>query len=280
MSGTGALNDGIPSTVPEGSVFSGLSLPEVIPGLNENPPPVGETFSDFANGILKGIPEQDRAIVAKYIKDWDGNVTKKFQSIHEEYKPYKDLGAPEEIAEALQYIQLLNDDPVTFVQKAIEALTEEGMWNVSDSNTNVNGNEGTGSSLPEYEGLPPAFVQEFQSMKSMLEEFGKTASEVKQTVAQKEQLEQVDNLMKTLHNTHGDFEEEYVLMKLSQGAKPEEAIKAWQDTLSKYSSPPRKPAPTIINGAGSVPAGQVDLSKLDKSQRTALMVSALNNANG
>ena len=117
-------------------------------------PPVGESeppppeFSEFAQGILNKIPEQDRNIVAKYIKDWDGNVTKKFQEIHENYKPYKEFGSVEDLKTAMEIISQMNNDPIGFINLMQEALKESGF----DMGTEEEYEE-SGSALPEYENV-------------------------------------------------------------------------------------------------------------------------------
>lgn len=244
-----------------------LNLPTGIPSLETQPSE--PEFSDFAQGVLKDIPETDRPYVEKYMKQWDSNVTKKFQSIHEEYKPYKELGPVEDIQSALQVIQLMNEDPIRFYETVTNALKEHGML----------GNEGQDDlNLPEFEGVPPQFVEMFNNMKTEFESFKNEYGGFKNELTQKEQIQQVDNLLKDMHNKHGEFDEDYVLLKLSQGYEPDDAIKSFQESISKYSSP-RKPAPVLIPGAGSVPSGQVDFSKMSKTDRIAYAAQRIQEAN-
>src|SRR5687768_1195528 len=68
--------------------------------------PVEETQTQveesLGNQFLNKIPEQDRNIVAKYVKDWDAQVTRKFQDYSSKLKPWEQLGVPYE--EAQKYI--------------------------------------------------------------------------------------------------------------------------------------------------------------------------------
>lgn len=248
--------------------MSDLGLSSDIPGLDNEP-----EYSEFAQGVLNGIPEQDRTTVGKYIKDWDGNVTKKFQSIHEEYKPYKDLGPIEDVQSALQYIGLLNDDPVQFINIIQEAMRENGMMNDEDDD------KVTAPSTDLFDGVPPAFVEQFKSLQSTVEKLNGNVQADAQSRQEKEDLAALDKLLGNLHNTHGDFDEDWVLMQMTRGISPEDAVSKFQsDIVQKYSSP-KKPPASIISGSGQIPSGQADLSKMSKAEKMAYAVKRLTEAN-
>jgi hypothetical protein len=100
-----------------------------------------------------------------------------------------------------------------------------------------------------------------------------------QSQEDKEIEQKVDNLMKDLHNTHGDFDEDWVLLQMSRGHEPEEAVKHFQkNVVEKYSSP-RKPPAKIMPGNGAVPNGQVDLSKMTSKEKFDYAVNKLKMAN-
>jgi hypothetical protein len=242
-------------------------------GLGNTDPPVGDSvpgLSEFAQGILGQIPEMDRPIMAKHLPTWDSNVTKKFQSIHEEYKPYKDLGSVEDIQQALQFIGLLNDDPIQFIDMVKNALKESGMGIEDDL-----GNQG--GTLPEYEGLPSGFVDKFTALESNFNNYMGKIDQFMNSINEKEQLSQVDKMLGDMHNTHGDFDNDYVLLKMSQGLSQDDAIKSWKDTISKYGSP-SKPAPVIPTGASGSFLGQADPSKMSKADKLAKFQSIFENA--
>jgi hypothetical protein len=252
---------------------NGLNLPTTIPGLDGGSDLDG--FSDFAKGILGQIPDEDRTVVSKYIKDWDGNVTKQFQKVHEQYKPYKELGDPDQIREALTWIELLNSDPVTFINNVQEAMKEAGIEMSQDYDDY--------SVLPEYEGLPQQFVSQFQQQQQELAELRESLQGFTQTTQEKEEQAALDNLLGMLHTEHGDFDEDWVLLQIAKGIDPDEAVNKFNtEFITKYSSPQaRKPAPNLFTGAaGSVPNGQVDMSKMSKADKMAMAVEALKAASG
>lgn len=238
-------------------------------------PPIPE-FSEFAQGILNQIPEQDRPIVGKYMKTWDGNVTKKFQELNDQLRPYKELGDDYDfIKQAVEYGTVLRDNPVEFAKYLIEALKESNMWENETPQTPPPSN----SVLPEYEGIPPQFLEEFNGLKGTLSTFQEQFTQFMQEQQQAQVRSQVDNLLSGLHNTHGDFDDDFVLMKMSAGMSPDDAIKAFKETISKYASP-RKSPPTLPTGSGMFPAGQGDPSKMSKQDKMAAAVAALQNLQG
>lgn len=246
-----------------------LDLPTGIPSLETD----SQTeLSDFAQGILKDIPEEDRPIVSKYLPVWDGNVTKKFQEYSNKLKPYEQFGSPDELEEVIQFIGLMNEDPLRFYQSVESTLREHGMLPNNDGPV--------GSNLPEFEGIPDEFVQRYSKLESELSELKGWRESTEAERQQQEQIKQVDNLLKEMHTKHGDFDEEYILAKLVNGADPDTAIKAWQKTIEKYGSPSRKPAPNIIGGAGNVPNGQVDLSKMGRQEKLKYAAERLQQALG
>ena len=70
----------------------------------------------LASPFLAKIPPQDSAVVARYIKDWDAGVTKKFQEYSGKLKPYQQYGTPEEIQKYYNLANNLRTNPQTGIQ--------------------------------------------------------------------------------------------------------------------------------------------------------------------
>jgi hypothetical protein len=250
-----------------------------------------EASEDFsvATDFLKGIPDQDRSIVEKYVKNWDAEVTRKFQGIHEQYKPYKDLGAdPDSLSQSWRIYQALNQDPVAtlkLLQEAVEEMypyDEDGDYEQPVGQQNDQPWRQTQQpALPEYEGLPQEFVQTFQSMQQQIEQMSQALNNTQQSITEKEQNQMLDNLLSQLHTEHGEFDEDYILLQLSKGKSPQEAIEAWSNFVDGVANSRRKaPAPPIFGGQGGVPNGQVDPSKIkDPSMRRQLIAQILEASN-
>jgi len=199
-----------------------------------------ESPDSLANPFLSNIPELDRQVVAKYIKDWDAGVTRKFQEIHSQYEPYKQLGAsPEDLQAAFNIYQQLNQDPKAFYQALADALgdelEEQGQQETPLQQVN-----------PAFQGLPPEFQAEYQQTRKAVEALAQYILDQQDSQKQQAEDAELDNYIKTLREKHGEFDEEYVLTKMyTAGMDGEQAIAAWKQSIQEY-----------INKAGGVPQGQ------------------------
>lgn len=234
----------------------------------ETSEPVGE---DLSSGFLKGVDEADRAIVEKYIKDWDGQVTQRFQSIHKQYEPYKNLGMdPETLRNAAYIYSRLDTDPVEMYKQIHRALKESGMWEDPDEQQEPQGRQ---DSLPEYEGIPKEFLDDFRSTKAELEELRESMGGFMSHQQEQQESAMLDNILDQMHNVAGDFDEEWILTRLARGSTPQEALDEYGAFVESISSRQRKPPPNVFSG-GSVPAGQVDTSKIKTPQDRRAMIAA------
>lgn len=233
-----------------------------------------ESPDSLASPFLNNIPELDRQVVSKYIKDWDAGVTRKFQEIHSQYQPYKELGADiESLQAAYNIYQQLNDDPRAFYVALADALGEElaeqGQQETPPQNFN-----------PAFQGLPPEFQAEYQQTRKAVEALAQHV--LNQENASKVQAEdaELDGYIKSLHEKHGDFDEEYVLTKMyNSNMDGEQAIAAWKQTIQNYINQAggvqqqNGPAFKPLHGGGSVPQEEIkkitDLSRKETKSLVA-----------
>ncbi len=92
--------------------------------------------------------------------------------------------------------------------------------------------------------------------------------------SQQEELEQnqmLDSVMDDLHNRHGDFNEQWILVQIANGSSPDEAVESWNDLQqSIVDSRTSNPPPPLMGGPGGTPLDQVDKTKLrDPNARKA-----------
>ena len=166
---------------------------------------------------------------------------------------------------------VLNEDPLKFIKQVEDTLKELGMFpEPENNNTNV---------LPEWEGVPEQFVKQYQEQGQKLSAFEKEFKEFNQSQQEREQIAALDRELSKLHNAHGDFDDEWVLLQMQKGLSPEDAVKKFQDDIVKKYGSSRKPAPNLVTSAGSVPSNQVDISKMTPEQRRAYAISRLEAAN-
>lgn len=231
----------------------------------------GEAQPESLSGdFLKGVPDEDRAVVEKYIKDWDAGVTKRFQSIHDKYSAFKDVD-PDEMTAAFNMMQLVESDPAFVYSQLAEYLQQNGGLPQM----------GQEQVQEEYDEDDP-YAEKFGRMEQLVTALAERFLEAEeQTKAQQEDA-QLDSIMSQLHDSHGDFDEHYVLAKMLQGFEPEDAVAAWGKTLEtalETQRTSRRPAPVMGSGGG-VPGGGVDPSKLNSSQTQELIAQMLQAASG
>jgi hypothetical protein len=240
--------------------------PLVIPELQPKETPSQDSLG---NGFLSKIPEQDRPIVEKYVKDWDSGVTTKFQELHNQYAPYKELGDIGDIQQALEVMEALRLDPKGFydnLSKIMEELNEDDEMSLNEPPVEIKEPENADSS-------------EVAQLKAALEDLSSKWTAHEQTVAEKAQMDELDGIMSKLHTEHGDFDDRWVLLQLADGVSPEDAIQKWNSLIdANVSSRKGKPAPIVLPGAGSIPNGQADPSKFSKSDRLAYIAQMLERA--
>lgn len=261
-------------------VENGFVAPPEPSGTTQQPEQQTENPDSLANPFLSNIPETDRPIVAKYIKDWDAGVTRKFQEIHSQYEPYKQLGAdPESLQVAYNIYQQLNSDPRAFYQALADALGDE---------LEEQGQQGTPPQQvnPNFQGLPPEFVTEYQQTRKAVEALAQhILDQQNQQQAQQEDAE-LDNYLKTLREKHGDFDEEFVLTKMySSNMDGDQAVEAWKQAVQSYvnqvggvqqqNGPKFKP----LHGGGSVPNEEAKkITDLSRNETKSLVADIMRQA--
>lgn len=246
--------------------LSGDGTSDGIPDTSNTSRPVND--DSIANPFLNGIPEQDRAIVAKYVKDWDSNVTKRFQSIHEQYQPYKDLGDVESIQRAMDIINLLENDPHTFAENLANVLSQLGEDDEEFDEDN--------DMSDDYQLSGDQEPDELSELKTTVQSLAQTIEQERQARQEAADMEELDNYIKQLHTTHGDFDDDYVLVQMSRGLDPEKAIEKYNSMIEeKINSRRKSTPPPLISGQGGVQSGQVDPSKLSSADRKAYVAAML-----
>jgi hypothetical protein len=253
--------------------------------------------SEIYHGFLNNIPEQDRQIVGRYAKDWDGAVTKQFQKIHEQYKPYKELGDVEALQQAQQFVSKFNEMPLEVYQVFKQGLIEHFGEDFEDQLMNGN-QEYEESEYEEYEdddddGGDYEEIELPDAVLDFLEQIGATVDDIQswreqQEAAAEEQYEneQLDNLLKDVHNSLlkgyklDSDDDDWLLIQMSKGKEPKEAAEAWIKKFGGQQSGARPVAPRIMSGQGGVPNDQVDLTKLRGQDRRNAVAAILEQARG
>lgn len=247
---------------------------------NEN----GQVEEDFslASPFLSKIPPQDRPIVGRYIKDWDAGVTKKFQDYAGRIKPYEALGPVEELQQQVNFVKAFRSDPELVFRLMWEGMNEQYGENFETELARIlqieeamsqfeENNEYNGEEVPDPdEVFQQNVVQELEELRAWRDNF---------TQAQQDAQEQsqLDTVLQQMHTQYGQFDEDFVLLQLSQHGDTNRAIQAWNEMLGQYSSHngSSRPAPKIMGGQGGVPSGQVDTKHLRDKDRRQMVANML-----
>lgn len=234
-----------------------------------------ETKAPWAD-YLVDLPESVRPLVEPKFKEWDANVTQRFQQVHSQYAPLKafeplvqsgyDVGY---LQQAAQLTQALQDNP----EEVYKALQEaygfgNGEQGQTDQQVQPNGDE-------EYD---PRFLA-LEQNQQILADIIAAQHEAEQSAQMDAAL---DNELNAARSKHGNFDETVVLGWVA--ANPtltiEQAAQRYNQAIEAAVAQRQAPAvPTILGGGGSLPSQSIDPSKLSAKDRKSLVAQWLENAN-
>lgn len=249
---------------------------------------VSQSDASLSSDFLKNVPEADRAVVSRYIKDWDSGVTKRFQEIHDQYAPYKDLGDINQLRQAIEVYDLLDNSPEVVYETLKQHL------GVQDQPQGFQGQIPQNAPPPPDQQISPSIQQALTPyiapLEAKLQEQQQLMEKMAQVILQGNQAQQeaaedkmLDQYLAELHERHGPFDERAILMGLYEGKDGDAAVKEWKDSLQQYlPQPANHQIPPPLMG-GSVPSDSVDvgaMSDKDVKQLTANVFAALQNSQG
>lgn len=237
---------------------------------------------DLVNPFLKNVPEVDRHVVEPYYKKWQGEVTRRFQDIHKEYEPYRNLGDPEQLRTAQALYQRLNDDPSSIVRAILEVGDPDIMSVVEEFMGG--GQQQQYQQGPEIQnpwaddGVPDSLAQTLNQLTEVVSALAEGQLSGNDRMEQEQEERELDETMTALHSQFGDFNEKPVLLRMYDGMDPEEAVQDWFAELQHEIDNRRQgpPPPPVLGGRnGSVPAGGPDPSKMNPEDRRKYVTDAL-----
>lgn len=235
----------------------------------------------LGNQFLSKIPEQDRQIVGKYVKDWDGNVTRKFQELRGQLKPYQELGELEQIQAAHNFYNNFRTNGTqmfgTMVKEFFKHYGEEAPAQLEKLlGVTVSNQQEPVENEWDYSQEEPDETQvQLQNVQSELEQLREFRETYEQQQLESQLEKQVDSMVSAVHNQRSDIPERFVLQGIAAGAQPEAIIAFYDEIRSSGSQQAPRNPPPIMGGQGGVPSGQVDVSKLDSRGRKSAVVQFL-----
>jgi hypothetical protein len=241
----------------------------------------GQGEASLSSDFLNNVPESDRAVVGRYIKDWDAGVTKKFQEIHGQYEPYKQLGDVEKLRQAVEVYDLLDNSPEIIYETLKQHFGEvQPQVPVNPQTPQVQ----PGQLNPQLQQALNPFLEPLQAK---LQEQQGLMEKMAQVILQGTQREQeaaedraLDQYLAELEQRHGKFDQRAILMGLYEGKDGDIAVKEWQDSIRQYAPQAQQQngVPPPLMG-GTTPSDTVDIGSMsdkDIRQLTANVFASLN----
>lgn len=252
-----------------------------------------QSDNSLSEGFLQQIPEADRDIVARYAPAWDAGVTRRFQQIHQEYEPYKQLGDPQQLQEAMYVYKMMDEQPEE-VFKILQQVLNDGSstpQQVQQASGLMNqlqdGGAGEAQGQP-VQGLPKEWEDRFLRNEKILEAIAnKSVAEQQAAQAQQEdqELQQYMDGLKAefqpLAAQHGDFDEVYVVSRLAAGIDGAVAVKEYygmlQEAINRHAAV-QAGAPAILSGGGPPPVQGQTVTDLGKPELKTLVADMISHA--
>lgn len=240
----------------------------------------------LASPFLSNIPPSDRAVVGRYIKDWDAQVTKKFQSYAERVKPYEALGAVDEITPYVNFARNFQRDPEAVFRLMWNGLQEQYGDQFDSELARILQLEMEEAMSDEYDGqeygdqgqqMPDPNEAFQQNVSEELGNFRQFMEEYQQNQLRAEEEKQLDGVLNAMHQHYGEFDDDWILQRISVHGNVQKAFEEWKGMLSKFNGGQGTPrqAPKIMGGQGGVPSNNVDPSKLRGKDRRSMVANLL-----
>jgi hypothetical protein len=250
--------------------------------------PVGESeVADdlsLASPFLSKIPANDRAIVGRYVKDWDAGVTKKFQEYSGKLKPYEALGPVDELIKFRNLAMNLRTNPEMVFKIMWDGFQEQygdefdaQLPRILGLEEEMTDQDYNGES-EEWEGSEESDPNEQfqQNVMQELEELRAWREEQETAALQAEENQQFETVLAALHQKFGDFDDDGVTVRIAAHGDPVRAVQEWRQMVSKYSqNGAQRQAPKVMGGQGGVPSEKVDTNALRGAERKAAVMNML-----
>jgi hypothetical protein len=236
----------------------------------------GDSHNTAWDSLLSVVPEQLHSQVKPILQEWDANFTKGVQKVHDTYGPYKeylDNGVtPDQINYGLNTLRAIEERPGE-VMNAIREYAKANNMTIQEAAEEVlDGGEDDG----EGEELSPE-LQKIADLENQLATVSQFLVQQQQSVESEAADEELTNELATLKQEHGDFDEQWVLMKaITDPDKPlEHFVKEYKEFVNGILSNARKPGPKVLGGGGAAPNNQISPREMNDSQRRSYIAKLL-----
>lgn len=211
---------------------------------------------------LAQFPEEYREQAEQIFKEWDGNVTKKFQ----DYEPYKQfLGYdPQVLAAGVNLLSKVAEDP-----REVYDLMAQTYGFAEGGQDQMEQPAETPSAEPQVD-----YSQQIEELRSLIE------SQQAQNEEQ-QAMQEFQGLMSNLSEQYGAYDEDYVLAKIAAGVDPEEAVKGYFGLIEQITgqNPLAQNQYPVLGGSGGVPSNEMDFARMGSKETKDIIAQLLMQAN-
>lgn len=223
------------------------------------------------NEMIAAVPEAFAPLITPHLRKWDANYAK-LQGDFESYREFKEQQiSPDTIKNALNVMQVLDQNPRAVYDRMVEHFGEE--WGLNGPTVNEDPMPLIGSPDGEIESDPR--IAELTRNQEILTQFLYSQEQAKIN-AQEDQL--LDNQLNTLASKYGQFDERYVISLAKEGVDLEEAVRAYKELEARIAGP--KVIPGIMPTNGGIPSSSIDVTALDKKNARGLALSYIQSLKG
>ena len=227
------------------------------------------------------LPDSLHSLVAPVLEKWETGTNEQFTKHAEQVKswePYQQFidnnVDPEQMSQAMSVAQLIDSDPKAFMAQMQAFFGDETPAPEQQQQSN------SGDSFEEEQydfGNDPRFKQ-IQSQQDTIA--GYLANQVEAAEATRNDT-LLSNDIDRLTEKYGDFDQNYVFGLALNGVDLEVGVKQYFDLVESIRSRPAPDAnlPNILSPGGGMPSEQMNPADMDDSQRKALVMSILAQAN-
>ena len=235
--------------------------------------------------ILDVLPTSLHPIVQPALQKWDQGVQERFQQVQSKYDPYKDIlesAQPDDLQKALQITRMLESDPQGFYARLGQAV---------GTPTNDQGQPGTEDEEDVYDlgdneaNLPPEVKQQIEQMRQQQEMLVQHVQSQMQAEANTKAEQELEQILTSLRDEHGEFDEEYVLnYAMANGnsfAAIEKGVQKYNELVGRLQGVPAPGSnlPKVHAPGGATPSTAIDPATLDSRDTKSLVVNLLQQAN-
>lgn len=219
------------------------------------------------NDIISGFPEDQRAILAPKLKERISGYETQLEAV----KPWQEFSkggiTPEHARTAVDVYSIIENNP----RQVYDTLAQHLNITPAQAKEVVQELENDTTGNPEI----AALKQQVETLAQIaLAQRQQESQSVQQAAADKE----IENELSALGKKYGDVDEEEIVMRMLQ--KNLTAEQAYQEYTNKVSELRKtRPAPYIMGQGGTIPAKQIDVTKLDNKATKNLVAQMLDHAN-